>query len=410
MRVLIIGGGVAGLASALALTKWDPEIQRITIAEIRNQPTTIGGAVGLTPNALRCLHHLGVLEHIRRGQSGTEIDLIEIFAIHTGAKLGEIKFIGPSGEGVGDPKLKGLRIMRADLMRALLDAVELNDKITIEYDRKASQIDTETDEVRVSFADGHSTSVDLLLGCDGIHSFTRTNLVDIERMPSYSGISAAFTVGELDPGAHVPWKDTGLCQSQWGALMTTYLEPTRTKQFMAAIMETPDVKSKDGWRARATEQENIKNNIKERFGNSAVKFLDPLIEATNQWTLYPVYNLAPKGKWSTHRVMLLGDAAHAMPPQGESTAHALEDAIIFARILAKHKSGGLDVVFKKYEDIRRPSIDRAYEESVFGWDTQKDSGWISFLLKTWMTSAFLWWTAAARSKRYAEDVASMELE
>lgn len=410
MRVLVIGGGVAGLASALAMSKWAPEIQRITVAEIRNQPSTIGGAVGLTPNALRCLHNLGVLEHIRRRQYGIDIDQIDLFTIHSGAKLGEIKFIGPSGEGVGDPKLKGLRIMRADLMRALLDAIEATDNITIEYDRKADQIDPEADKVRVSFADGSSISIDLVLGCDGIHSFTRTKLVDPERMPNYSGISAAFTVGDIDTGADVPWKDTGLCQSRRGALMTTYLEPTRTKQFIAAIMETPDVKSKDGWRARATEQENIKHNVKERFGNSAVKFLDPLIEATDQWTLYPVYNLAPKGRWSTQRVMLLGDAAHAMPPQGESTAHALEDAIIFARMLAKHGLEGLDVVFKKYEDIRRPHIDRAYEESVFGWESQKDCGWFSFLLKTWMTSAFLWWTAAARSKRYAEDVATMELE
>lgn len=150
--------------------------------------------------------------------------------------------------------------------------------------------------------------------------------------------------------------------------------------------------------------------MKSRYGNSAFEFLDPLLEATDQWTLYPVHKLAPKGKWCSQSTILLGDAAHAMPPQGESTGHALEDAIIFARVMASNIDRGLSEVFNAYQKVRRERIDKAYEQSAFGWETQKDSGWFTFLLRTWITRAFLWWTAAARQRNYSEDVSTMDLD
>jgi 2-polyprenyl-6-methoxyphenol hydroxylase-like FAD-dependent oxidoreductase len=90
--------------------------------------------------------------------------------------------------------------------------------------------------------------------------------------------------------------------------------------------------------------------------------------------------------------MLLGDAAHAMPPQGESAGYALEDSILFARVLQHKLDKGLDEVFSTYQNARRRRIDKAYDEAVFGWETQKDSGWLTFLVTSWLTSTFLWWT------------------
>jgi 2-polyprenyl-6-methoxyphenol hydroxylase-like FAD-dependent oxidoreductase len=192
--------------------------------------------------------------------------------------------------------------------------------------------------------------------------------------------------------------------------MASYYEPTREKQFVAAIMETEDVTSREGWVARGSEQARIRQNVKDRFGGRAIESLGPLIEATDHWTLYPVYKLAPRGKWCSTRTVLLGDAAHAMPPQGESTGYAFEDAIIFARVMAAKLDSGLADVFVTYQKVRRGHIDRAYDEAAFGWETQKDCGWFTFVLRSWLTTAFLWWTAAARQKRYSEDVATMNLE
>ncbi|KAJ9611648.1 hypothetical protein H2200_004832 [Cladophialophora chaetospira] len=410
MKVTIIGAGVAGLAVALALTEWLPEKPDITILELRAVPSTIGGAVGLTPNALRCLHHLGVLARIRAHGFGIDIDKIELFTIYTGAHLGEITFLGDQGTGVGEPMFKGLRIMRADLMQSLTECVRELDNVKIQYGRKPTQFIESDDQITVRLDDGDTMTADLLLGCDGIHSFVRTSLVDPDRRPIYTGIAAVYGFADLEDGAKVPWKDTGLCQSQRGSLMTSYYESTRNKQFVAAIMETADVASREGWRARGSEQDQIKQNVKDRFGKGAIGFLDPLIEATDHWSLYPVYKLAPKGQWCSKQANLLGDAAHGMPPQGESTGYALEDAILFARVMAAKVDTGLGNVFDMYQKVRRERINKAYDEATFGWETQKDCGWFTFLLRTWLTTAFLWWTRSARQNRYSEDVGTMKLE
>jgi 2-polyprenyl-6-methoxyphenol hydroxylase-like FAD-dependent oxidoreductase len=98
-----------------------------------------------------------------------------------------------------------------------------------------------------------------------------------------------------------------------------------------------------------------------------------------------------------------------MPPQGESGGMALEDAILFARVLAVNDRKPLHEQFLAYEKLRRPRVDKAYQEATFGWDTQKDSGWIAFYLRSWITSWFLWWTSASRLKRYSEDIGSIDL-
>ncbi|KAK5061230.1 hypothetical protein LTR84_007772 [Exophiala bonariae] len=410
MKIIILGAGVAGLASAISLSKWSDEPPSITVVEVRPEPSSIGGAVGLTPNALRCLHHLGVLSRIRKHNYGADIDKIELFTIYTGARLGEIKFTGNTGKGVGDPAFKGLRIMRSDLLQALSETALALDNIDIKYGLKATKLEEDDSRITVTFDNCTSLAGDILIGCDGIHSFVRSKLVDTERTPEYTGIATVFGFAYLAEGDKVPWQDTGLCQSQRGSLMTSYLESTRKQQFIAGVMETADVVSREGWKARGSEQESIKRNVHDRFGNSAIRFLDPLIEATEHWSLYPVYKLAPRGNWASKRAILLGDAAHAMPPQGESTAYALEDAILFARILQKYQPKGVQLVFDAYQKKRRVRMDAAYDESVWGWETQKDCGWLSFLLRTWITSGYLWWTTSARQKRYIEDVGTIDLD
>lgn len=410
MRIIILGAGVAGLASAIALSKWSNEPPSITVVEIRPEPSSIGGAVGLTPNALRCLHHLDVLSRIRQNRYGVDVDKIELFTIYTGARLGEINFTGETGNGVGDPAFKGLRIMRSDLLQALLETAMTLENIKIKYGIKATQLRESDNKIVMDFDNGTNLEGDILIGCDGIHSFVRSRLVDPSRAPVYTGIATVFGFAHLAEGDKIPWQDTGLCQSQRGSLMTSYIDPTRKKQFIAGVMETEDVVSREGWKAQGSEQESIKRNVQSRFGNSAIRSLDSLIDATEHWSLYPVYKLEPRGHWASKRAILLGDAAHAMPPQGESTAYALEDAILFARVLQKYQSKGVQMVFDAYQKNRRERMDAAYDESVWGWETQKDSGWFAFSLRTWITSGYLWWTASARQKRYIEDVGSVNLD
>lgn len=99
-----------------------------------------------------------------------------------------------------------------------------------------------------------------------------------------------------------------------------------------------------------------------------------------------------------------------MPPQGESAAIAMEDAVIFSRILAAHLSSSPSDVFAAYEGVRRARIDQAYKEATFGWDTQKDSSWFAFQFRSLITAAFLWWTAKGRHERYSIDLWNIDLD
>jgi len=107
-QILILGGGVAGLTTALALTKFASTslCPTITIFEIRPEPGTVGGAINLTPNALRLLDYLGVLPIVKQRQYGITVNAVEVFSIYHSRKLAESSFRGPKNEGIGNPPYK----------------------------------------------------------------------------------------------------------------------------------------------------------------------------------------------------------------------------------------------------------------------------------------------------------------
>ena len=412
MHIIIIGAGPSGLAAALALTHHLTPAPRITLLELRSAPSSLGGAVGLTPNALRALHHLGVLDVLHAKGYGVEISKIEMFEVERGGRIGEISFEGTDGKGVGEEgrNFKGLRVLRVELVEAMLEVVRGREDVEVKSGRKVVRVEEGAEMVRVFCEDGSEVAGDVLVGCDGIHSVVRGSLVEKQRRVVYTGIAAVFGFADLTEAQKVDWVDSALCSSRRGSLMCSYYEQSRTNMFLAAIMEMKEVESREGWVAKRKQQEEIKRSVKEKYRGSAIKCLDDLVERSEAWTLYPVYMLGPGGTWCTKRTMLLGDAAHAMPPQGESVGLALEDAVVFARCMADvQQRGDLESAFAKYEQIRRPRADEAYKQATFGWDTQKDSGWFAFQLKNWLTGWFLWWTKDSRQRRYAEDIATVQL-
>ena len=134
MDIIILGGGIAGLTTALSLTKFFPSTSpppNITIFEIRPEPATIGGAVNLTPNALRLLSHLGALDEIRAKGYGAECLAVEVFDLYTNVKIAESSFRGPEGKGLGDPPFTALRITRGEALKGVLAAIEKHNNIKL---------------------------------------------------------------------------------------------------------------------------------------------------------------------------------------------------------------------------------------------------------------------------------------
>jgi 2-polyprenyl-6-methoxyphenol hydroxylase-like FAD-dependent oxidoreductase len=308
-KVIIIGGGIAGLTVALSLHKISKiPLSKISVHELRSTPQTIGGAVNLIPPALRYLATLDVLPHL--APKACEVPAIEIFSHRTGQKLAEVNF-----DDVEKFKYRAVRAKRGDILDALTHTwLELGGEIT--YASKICAVLEAIGVVQANFEDGHTEEADFLIGCDGIHSWVRTGYVQPERQPEYSGIAGAYGILQLQPGEEIglPLLSTSLISSRRGSLMYSYCDKEKTELYVAAVMETKEVEGKDGWRVKGGDQVALKKEVENRLGgeNEVGQAIQKLVDRIEEWYLFPVYKIPPHGNWSRGRVLLLGDAAHAV--------------------------------------------------------------------------------------------------
>ncbi|KAH6663022.1 hypothetical protein B0J14DRAFT_662385 [Halenospora varia] len=370
---IIIGGGIAGITTALSLSKIGVSC---TVYELRATPATIGGAVNLTPNALRLLEYLDVEVF------GCRVDSIEIFSLHTGKRLGEVAFrkYGSS-----------LRILREELLQSLLSAATKKG-ISVVYDSKLVSIKDDAGEAKVAaiFANGNEVSADLILGCDGVHSAVRTEYVEPKRVPIYTDVAVAYSVIDGN-GIKTHFQSTSMNSGRFGSLLASYVDPDRTKIYISGVMSSPEENGKQGWKARGTDHQKTMAEIERRYKNSAIPCVDELVKRVKEYIFYPVYKLGPHGSWSRGRILLLGDAAHGMPPQGESTGLAIEDGILFARVLDSFPEMSISEAFQTYTKTRQLRIDAAYKEAVSRWEHVKDRSWLMQKVIEWLMWIILWY-------------------
>src|SRR5579871_3559370 len=174
--VTIIGAGLGGLTLALALNKYgiNPKL-----FELRTPDYDFGGAVMLSPNALRILDILGVYEHIRN--KGFNFETLTFKSDHDHKTTGKYCFGHKSMYGY-----KALRIYRKVLIAELRRKVQ-EQGILVQYERKFSHVTSEDEfGVRFAFADGSEEFVEVLIGADGIHSKVRQYILP-NITPAYSG-------------------------------------------------------------------------------------------------------------------------------------------------------------------------------------------------------------------------------
>lgn len=293
---IIIGGGIAGPVAALTLSRIGITC---TIYELRETPATIGGAVNLTPNALKLFAELGV------EVSGCMVQDIEIFSYHSGARIANLPFRGPNGPSV--------RIEREKLLKGLLNAVEKTGAKVVYGSKLVSIIDHDDGNVVAVFDNDTSAKANFIVGCDGMYSATRMKYVDPERNPMFTGVACAYSIIDAaNLKSPVHFQRTGMNVGRYGALLSTYVDPDQAKVFVSAVMESEERESKEGWRARGLDHEKTVDEIRRRFADAAFPCLPELLERVKEYIHYPVYKLPPGGTWSRGKVVLLGDAAHGV--------------------------------------------------------------------------------------------------
>lgn len=348
--VKIIGAGLSGLTLALALHHQNIST---TIYESRPAPLNIGGAVMLSPNALRILDALGLYTTLRT--KGYNFDTLQ-FRDTSDTLLETYEFGSVEKYGY-----QALRIYRHVLIDALVDA--LREKgIEVVYGKKFERVVEDTAEgVKFAFADGTTETATLLVGADGIHSKVRRHLYP-DLTPQFihmAGITAAVPTAQLKlpEGYHIPVTIT----SPHGA-------------FVIAPQEIDGSEVLIGKQRRLTEQDAAGWEKTAEAKDDAVRFLQADNEhfpeivknataeiSTKKLNIWPFYVVPRLEQWAspTKRVVIVGDAAHAIPPSaGQGINQAFEDVYMLALLLGKSGGENMGDALGFWQAYRQERVDR----------------------------------------------------
>jgi 2-polyprenyl-6-methoxyphenol hydroxylase-like FAD-dependent oxidoreductase len=337
---LVIGGGIAGPVTAMALQKAGIEA---TVYEA--YPSTadgIGGALSIAPNGLNALAVLDAEDAVRRvGDPMTAM----VFRSWTGKQLAE--FASPPGDR---PTM--LLVWRTDLYRALYDEA-VSRGVRIEHGKRLVDL-TQTDQaVTARFADGTRASADILIGADGIRSTVRGLIDPAAPQPRY--------VGLLGFGARLA--QTGLA-SNHGKMQMFF---GKRAFFGYQILDD----GSGGWfanlphrepmstaEARAVRPEEWRGVLREAFADDRSPAVD-LIDRTDPAELVVtggLEDIPSVPTWHSGRVVLVGDSAHATSPSsGQGASLAIESAVQLARCLRDLPH---EEAFAAYERLRRARCER----------------------------------------------------
>ncbi len=327
---LVIGGGIGGLAAALALARRGLSV---TLVEQTPEISEVGAGLQISPNGLAVLRALGVEPALDAcGAVQAEAVVLQDYA---GGKqvarldLGRLK------------DQRYLFVHRADLVDALLKAAQ-DAKVCIELGRKVTGI-TPGERCHVAFENGTSASTDLLVCADGLHSVGR-GAINGETQAQFTG--------------QVAWRAT-VRVAQAPAVATVTMGPGRHIVSYPLrggnLMNVVAVEEQDQWSEEGWHHEGSPDTLREIFADFEAPVSDVLkrIDRVHRWGLFrhPVAE-----NWVKGNAVLLGDAAHpTLPFLAQGANMALEDAWALATVVKGQEP------LAKYEAARKDRVKRIVE-------------------------------------------------
>ena len=334
-QVLVVGGGIGGLAAALALSRQGIAAQVIEqAAEFKE----IGAGIQLGPNVFWMFEVLGLIEPVSAlavfpgnlimmdsvtGEEVTRIPLGETF---------RKKFHHPYA-----------LIHRADLHKVLLEACRSSDLIRLDAAQKVVKVEETGDGIAVQTESGKEYRGAALIGADGLWSTIRQVVVG-DGKPNVAG---HITYRAVLPTSEMPeqyrWRDMVL----WaGEKVHLVHYPLRTGELFNLVAVFHSDRYQEGWDSFGDPAE-----LHERFAKTCAP-VRTLLNKIESWRMWVLCDRPPIKNWSRGRITLLGDAAHPMLQYLAQGANmSIEDAVCLANKVVDMQ-GDYAAAFRAYQETR----------------------------------------------------------
>jgi len=326
VKAIIIGGGIGGLAAAIALERVGIEAHVFErAAELRE----VGAGISLWANAIHALDAIGLGDSIRaRSLSGARAEI----RTWRGRVLSAVTYeqlIQRFGEAV-------VMIHRADLLAVLAQEIH---PARLRLNHECAGFVQDADGVTVQFANGETARGDILIAADGLRGVVRAQLFGAGP-PRYSGYTGWRAVLR-------PKRPATAVSESWGSGQRFGIAPMADgRVYWYATQNAPE--------GQRDPEAQTKQNVLRLF-RGWHEPVESLIEgcADDAILRNDIYDRDPLARWSEGRVTLLGDAAHPTPPNlGQGGCMAIEDGVVLAVCLRKSSSIGEGL--REYEERRIP--------------------------------------------------------
>ena len=340
MKALIIGGGIAGAALALALHKAGIDSELYEARDIHSDGT--GAFLTLAVTGIATLRMLGLDV---ASVAGIDTPRMQI-ALGDGQQLAAF----PLGPILADGTVTRT-VKRSDLYTALRTRVAELD-IPISYGKKLVDATTTETGVTARFEDATTASGDLMIGADGLHSRVRTLIDPKAPSPRYLGI---LNAGGYAHGIDAPEARDTMVMIFGKKTFFSYLEDDAKKVWWFA--NPPMATEPNRGELAAIPKDTWRGTLLGLVDEDARR-ATAIIEASSVlFAPWPTHDFPSVPTWRRHNMVIIGDAAHAAPPSsGQGASMAIEDAAVLA--LALRDSPDIQTALAHYEDLRRPRTTR----------------------------------------------------
>lgn len=325
-RVVIIGGGIGGLTTAIALQQRGIEAH---VYEAAPEIHVVGAGIWVAPNALTVFQRLGFLDKVLAGGFSVKSSCIS----DTTGRV--IQRFSPAEMGASGLPL--VPIHRAVLQEILISQLASN---TLHLGKRCTGIERGEHGVKVSFEGGSTAMGDILIGADGIRSVVRTALFG-DANYRYSGQTCWRGIVDYS------MPDVNAATEMWSTrpgVRLGYSHVNAKQVYFYATACTPH----SGKDVPGT----VKNHLAEIYSDFPVYLREMLAAAQeSQIIRNDIWDFVPIPSWHEGRVVLVGDAAHATTPNmGQGGCQAVEDGFALAEALSLETS--VEAAFKRYESMR----------------------------------------------------------